>query len=275
MPFLQLGYKRLHFTDYAPTERGTDHETRTIICHHGLGSSQNFYYPIVPAFLASGFRVITFDASGAARSPYTQVEQSIKSLASDVLGILDALSLPRAILLGHSMGGMVASYLASDSITKGRIQAVVLIGPVYPSEAVSHAFEKRIDVVGRQGMSPMAETIPFSAPGSRASPLVRAFIRELLLGQSSSGYLSHCRVICDAKTPVYGDIMAPLLLIAGEEDKSADLAMCKRMFDEIGSQEKEMEVLEGVGHWHCLEAPDKVVRTILDFLDKKGFGNSK
>lgn len=273
MPFLQAGYKRIHFTDYVPTETGADHEVQTIICHHGLGSSQNFYYPIVPALVSAGLRVITFDASGAARSPYTQVEQSIASLASDVLSILDALSIPKAIVMGHSMGGIVASHLASDGASRGRIQAAILIGPVYPSEAVSQAFEKRIDLVGKQGMSPMADTIPFSAPGQGASPLVRAFIRELLLGQSSPGYLSHCRVICNAKRPEYENITAPVLLIAGEEDKSADLGMCKKMFEETGVQVKSMEVLKGVGHWHCLEAPDMVAEKVLNFL-KVNLGNS-
>lgn len=275
MPFLQAGNKQIHFTDYVPAETDADQETPTIVCHHGLGSSQNFYYPIVPALLSAGFRVITFDASGAARSPYTQEEQSIASLASDVLSVLDGLSVGKAIVMGHSMGGIVNAYLASDSASKERIQAAVLIGPVYPSGAVSQAFEKRIDVVGKDGMSPMAETIPFSAPGQGASPLVRAFIRELLLGQSSSGYLSHCRVICNAQRPKYEDIVAPLLLIAGEEDKSADLGMCKKMFGEVGSQKKSIEVLKGVGHWHCLEAPDTVAQTIISFLKDAKLGGLK
>ncbi|KAJ4416149.1 hypothetical protein N0V82_006909 [Gnomoniopsis sp. IMI 355080] len=273
MPFLQAGYKRIHYTVYAPTETRAGHETPTIVCHHGLGSSENFYYPVVPALVAAGFRVIVFDASGAARSPYTQIEQSIASLAADVLSILDAFSIAKAIVMGHSMGGIVASHLASDSASRGRIQAAVLIGPVYPNEAVSRAFEKRIEVVEKQGMDAMADTIPFSAPGQGASPLVRAFIKELLLGQSSPGYLSHCRVICNAKPPKYEDIEAPLLIIAGEEDKSADLGLCERMFQETGTKDKKMEVLKGVGHWHCLEAPDMVAEKILGFLKERGFGN--
>lgn len=275
MPFLQAGNKQIHFTDYAPTDARAGHESPTIICHHGLGSSQNFYYPIVPALTAAGFRVVVFDSSGAARSPYTQVEQSIDSLASDVLSVLDAISVSKAIVIGHSMGGIVASHLASDSSTKGRIQAAILLGPVYPNEAVSQAFEKRIDIVGKQGMGPMADTIPFSAPGQGASPLVRSFIRELLLGQSAPGYLSHCRVICNAQRPKYEDIEAPLLLIAGEEDKSAALGLCEKMFEETGSQDKKMEVLKGVGHWHCLEAPDMVAEKILQFLKEREFGNSQ
>lgn len=188
------------------------------------------------------------------------------SLALDVVSILDALSVPKAIVMGHSMGGIVASHLAQDSASRDRVQAVLLVGPVYPSTAVSQAFEKRIEVVGTQGMSAMADTIPFSAPGQKASPLVRAFIRELLLGQTVPGYLSHCRVICGSERPLYESMTAPVLLIAGYEDRSASLEMCQKMFLEIGSKFKTMEVLEGVGHWHCLEAPDLVTEKIVDFL---------
>lgn len=147
MPFLNISYKRLHYTDYPAA---SDASKGTIVCHHGLGSSQNFYTPIVPRLTQAGFRVITFDTTGAGRSPYTQIEQSVSSLAADVLGLLDALSVKgKVIVAGHSMGGMVVTHLAAEH--KDRIQAVVLIGPVYPSEGVSKVFEKRIETVEREG----------------------------------------------------------------------------------------------------------------------------
>ena len=37
------------------------------------------------------------------------------------------------------------------------------------------------------------------------------------------------------------------------------------MFDEIGTGEKKLEVMKGVGHWHCLEAPEEVGRQIVSF----------
>lgn len=147
MPLITIGYKRLHYTDYPAA---SDDTKGTIVCHHGLGSSQNFYTPIVPRLTQAGFRVITFDATGAGRSSYTQIEQSVSSLADDVLGLVDALSVKgKVIVAGHSMGGMVVTHLAAEH--KDRIQAVVLIGPVYPSEGVSKVFEKRIETVEKEG----------------------------------------------------------------------------------------------------------------------------
>jgi pimeloyl-ACP methyl ester carboxylesterase len=149
-----------------------------------------------------------------------------------------------------------------------RIVAAVLVGPVYPNENAAPIFEKRIETVQRGGMQPMADTIPHAAVGKRASPLVKAFIRELLLSQDPAGYCSNCRVIVNARPPNYSKISIPILILAGEEDKSAPLEGCKKMFEEMGATKKRMEIMQGVGHWHCLEAYDEVCSLIETFYNE-------
>lgn len=104
----------------------------------------------------------------------------------------------------------------------------------------------------------MANTIPSAAVGSRSTPLQKAFIRELLLGQDPKGYAALCRAIATAQPPDYAAVQAPFLLIAGAEDKSASMEGCKHIFERASSRKKSLEVLEGVGHWHCIEAPNEV-----------------
>lgn len=77
----------------------------TFIFMHGLGSSQDYYHAVTQGLLAIGFRCIIFDNTGAGRSSYTFVEQSIQSYSDDVIGILDALDVSKAVFVGHSMGG--------------------------------------------------------------------------------------------------------------------------------------------------------------------------
>jgi pimeloyl-ACP methyl ester carboxylesterase len=101
MPFVQIGYKKIHYTDLKP--KG-DEARETFICTHGIGSSQDYYHAVALGLQAHNFRVITFDTTGAGRSPYTQVEQSIPSLADDIIALLDALDVSKAIVVGHSLG---------------------------------------------------------------------------------------------------------------------------------------------------------------------------
>ena len=70
---------------------------------------------------------------------------------------------------------IVAAHLAAER--NDRIVAAVLIGPVYPNEGAIPIFEKRIEAVQKDGMQPMADTVPQAAVGSKASPLASAFIR--------------------------------------------------------------------------------------------------
>jgi pimeloyl-ACP methyl ester carboxylesterase len=162
-----------------------------------------------------------------------------------------------------SRRSIVGAHLAAER--NDRIVAAVLIGPVYPNESVVPIFEKRIETVQREGMQPMADTVPQAAVGKKASALVKSYIRELLLSQDPAGYCSNCRVIINAKPPNYNKINIPILILAGDEDKSAPLEGCKKMFEEMSTTEKRLEIMQGIGHWHCLEAFEEVGNLIETF----------
>jgi esterase/lipase len=115
-------------------------------------------------------------------------------------------------------------------------------------------------------MEPLAASIPTAATGSASTPLAHAFIRALLLGTSPNGYISLCTAIVEAPIPRYSSIKVPLLVIAGSEDKSAPIDKAAYIVDQYGSQKKELRVLEGVGHWHVIEAYSQVQDMICDFL---------
>jgi pimeloyl-ACP methyl ester carboxylesterase len=177
---------------------------------------------------------------------------------------MNELSIEKAVVVGHSMGGIVAANLAAEH--GDRVVASVWIGPVYPSSNVSEVFDKRIQLVEEKGMEPLANTIPDAATGAKASPLAKAFVRELLLTQDPRGYVSNCRVIASANVPDYKSIRGPVLILAGEEDKSAPLEGSKKMFSEIGTEEKKLEILKGVGHWHCIEVRHRLLCLVQRYL---------
>jgi pimeloyl-ACP methyl ester carboxylesterase len=82
--------------------------------------------------------------------------------------------------------------------------------------------------------------------------------------------MSLCSVIAEAKQPDYGSIKVPLLILAGEDDKTAPLSFSQAIAEGYGTSESEksIEILKGVGHWHCVEAPDEVGRLIMSFLQR-------
>lgn len=204
--------------------------------------------------------------TGSGLSPYTYVEQSIRSLAEDIIDLMDVLSIEKAVFVGHSMSGIVGPELAAE--WPDRIQGLILVGPVWPTSEVGPVFEDRMVKVADKGMDVMADTVPYAAVGSNANSLHHAFIRELLLGMDPAGYISLCRVIANAhkSPPKYGRVSCPTLIIAGEEDKSAPVTGCKKIIEALGSGQKEMVVMSKCGHWHCLEDPSGVGKLAINYL---------
>jgi pimeloyl-ACP methyl ester carboxylesterase len=82
--------------------------------------------------------------------------------------------------------------------------------------------------------------------------------------------MSLCRVISTAKQPKYEDITAPLVILAGEDDKTAPMEASEAILKAYGTRQsaKSIQKLSGVGHWHCVEAPDEVQHHIEQFLKK-------
>ena len=181
----------------------------------------------------------------------------------DALGAISRHAIDRPVLVGHSMAGILVAELAATH--PGRFGGIVMLGPVLPQESLKERFEARITVVERAGMEVMADTVPTAATGSNSTPLQHAFIRSLLLSQNPKGYCSMCRVVAEAKAPDYAAIDLQTLFIAGSEDKSAPLEDCMKICDSI--EACRMEVLEGMGHWHCVEAPEAVGKLIGEFVD--------
>ncbi len=145
MPFATVNGKKLNYADTQSAE-STDSTKKTIFLVHGLGSTQNYYFPILPNL--KDYRCIMMDTYGAGRSKFDGKEHSIESIAKDVLGLLDHLKVEKAIVAGYSMGGMIPTQLAATA--PERVEAGICIGPVNPSPAVAEVFKKRVPAV-REG----------------------------------------------------------------------------------------------------------------------------
>ena len=141
MPNVTVNNHEIAYADTYPNGAPTGGLTFVFI--HGLGSSQNYYYPILPYL--DDHRCIALDTYGAARSTYTGGTISIASIAADVVAVLDALRVSKAVAVGHSMGGLVATLLGAQYAD--RVHGVVAIGPTHPSEGLAKVMTQRSELV--------------------------------------------------------------------------------------------------------------------------------
>ena len=112
MPFTTIPSTshRLHYTDYPPTDTKPK---ATLLFIHGLGSTQNYYLPIIPGLNQRGFRCVVFDSWLAGRSVpvdatgWTKAEEggtSVAAIAKDGLGVLEAVGVgegAKVVVVGY------------------------------------------------------------------------------------------------------------------------------------------------------------------------------
>ncbi|KAJ4328650.1 hypothetical protein N0V84_000840 [Fusarium piperis] len=270
MPYLDIGKRRLFYTQVEAESPQAGSPVLVFI--HGLGSSHSFYTPVMGHLAVTGYSSVAFDIYGSGLSelvPGTD-DPTFDSIAQDAESLVAKLSIPieNVVAVGHSMGGIVVAKLAS----RNNLRGAALIGPVLPKPAMADIFSARIETVRQHGMESMAKTIPYAATGSKANSTQKAFIRTLLLSQKTDGYIALCNAIATAERPSYSDAHSPLLIIAGEEDKTSPVADSETMLESWGCDkgDKNIRLLPGVGHWHCIEASEEVGSALEEFVSKLG-----
>jgi pimeloyl-ACP methyl ester carboxylesterase len=86
----------------------------------------------------------------------------------------------------------------------------------------------------------------------------------MLFRQDPEGYAACCEALANAVTPDYAGVKAPVLLIAGTQDKVSPPELSESLSKEISSAE--VEVIPEIGHWHAVEAAAQVTSALRAFL---------
>lgn len=113
----------LYVRDYAPLLPETG---LPVICLHGLTRNSRDFEPVAPRIAALGRRVIAADMRGRGKSANDPdpAHYVLAVYAQDVVALMDALEIPRAVFVGTSMGGLITMVLAS--FAPDRIVATVV-----------------------------------------------------------------------------------------------------------------------------------------------------
>jgi pimeloyl-ACP methyl ester carboxylesterase len=137
MPTVDLGGVTLAY------DVAGDADAEPVVLVTGCGGPAVGWFAMVPALVATGYRVVTFDNRGMAPSSSPPAPYSVADLVADTLGLCDHLAIDDARFVGHSMGGWVAETLAIRH--PDRVRAAAFLGSC--NEAT--AWERAITTVER------------------------------------------------------------------------------------------------------------------------------
>lgn len=244
----------------------------TVLLIHGYGESLLAWQAVFDR-LARGAEVIAFDLPGAGLSSKPPSGYATDSLGRVVLQALDAMQIRRVVLVGHSLGGGVAT--AAATLAPERVRGLVLIAPAVVAEpwilrsgsagtdgaesirrAVARLAKLRTRFAGAHnpewlGESDSALAYDPAADTAYASAL-QATLREF-----DFAYLT---------PPRAARLTMPVLVLWGEYDPTLPIRLGRRLADAL--PHSALEVVERSWHRPQLERPAEVAARIAAFVER-------
>ncbi len=234
-----------------------------LVLSNSLGTNLAMWEAQMPA-LTAHFRVLRYDQRGHGSSMVTPGAYAIDTLGRDVLGLLDALKIPRVHFCGLSMGGATGMWLAVHA--PERIDRLVLANTA-ARFGTTEAWNARIDAVRKGGVEAIADAVleRWFTPGFRArAPETVARMRETLVATPAEGYVGCCAAIRDVDLrSAIGRIARPTLVIVGTHDVATPPAEGHAVAERIrGARCFELDA----AHISNVEAAGRFTTEVVDFL---------
>ncbi len=263
---------RLAYMDVPPAGAGNG---RTVVLMHGMNFFAAAYHGTMEALRTAGFRVLAIDRLGFGRSSKPLVHYNLHMPARNSKALLDHLGIPRAAIVGHSMGGMVATRFAAT----------------YP-DAATH-----LVLVNQIGLTDLRQQRPWADPEAVYRQVLATDYQDVLAGHRRyypagwrDEYLPWVRIqygltlggdwprmarVRAAQLQIlYEDpvvyewqhIATPALVIGGEEDRLTDDFPARARHVAASLQNAELILYPGVGHAPAFEIPERFHADLIAFL---------
>ncbi len=235
---------------------------------HGIGGRASGWAPVQQACAAAGHPSLAWDMPGYGESPSIE-PYDFDGLADALATLMDAHGLQKAVLVGHSLGGMVALQMWARH--PGRVAGLVLAAS---SPAFGHGSGDFQQAFIAQRLAPleagksMAEVaaglIPtMVAPGYQGPGLAQALACMGSITPSAYKAALGALVRFEQRAAL-PTITVPTLCIAGEHDRTASPTVVQRMAEKIPNAQ--YQCLPGAGHLLTFEQPGRFAEALLPFL---------
>jgi pimeloyl-ACP methyl ester carboxylesterase len=263
-----------------------DRDRRPLIMVMGLGASMLMWHPDLCAMLAGrGFFVIRFDNRDVGRSSHlrdapppdlmgalmrgdvSSASYSLDDMAQDGFGLLDALGLPAAHVLGASMGGMIAQVMAARHPERVLSLTSIMSTPApaltNPTPAATAVLMQAPATTREEAIKQMLEAARITgSPGYTADQQWRAELAGQMWDQGldPAGAARQLMAIYASgdRTEAVRGIAVPTLVVHGDSDPLINVSAGRRTAELIAGAE--LLIIPGMGH----DLPRQVWPAIVD-----------
>jgi pimeloyl-ACP methyl ester carboxylesterase len=276
---------RMAYRDVAPT---TPPNGKTVLLLHGKNFSGLYWEPVIQTLTAKGFRAIAPDQLGFGLSSRPDLHYSFSQMAMNTKALLDRLGVSEVIVIGHSMGGMLATRFTL--MYPQVVKKLVLESPIgledyrtlAPWASIDELYQTELHAT-YQGMLNYQKTY-FTV----WKPEYEEYVRDQAWVLGSGEYpraamasaLTYEMIYQQPVCYEFSRIAVPTLLIIGQADRTVvgknrlppELKQVAGNYPELGRKThaliKNSQLVEipNVGHIAHLAAPDVFYGAVLPFL---------
>ena len=237
-----------------------------LVFSNSLGTDMRIWDGVI-SYLPKNLKILRYDKRGHGLSDCPNSPYSMGTLISDIEVLMDTLKIRNSLFVGLSIGGMIAQGLAVKRLDL--VKAIALSNTA--AKIGNHEiWENRIAKVNSSGIKSLAEETMkrwFSNQFLKSKEI--NIWQNMLERQPAEGYAGCASAISgtDFYTPTSG-LRLPTIAIAGSEDGSTPPDLVRETCNLIPGSK--FNLIQGVGHIPCVEAPKKYAKILSDFMKEIG-----
>jgi 3-oxoadipate enol-lactonase len=238
-----------------------------LILIHGLNGDLTGWALVMPEF-SKHYRTIALDVRGHGHSGKPDQPYSIKQFSEDLREFLYQLRVPRAHILGLSMGGAIAQQFALDYPAK--LRSLILVSTFsYINEQAHQAFTRLRQSLLAGGYPAFFDEVvklAFTPKYIDANPGPIAELKEKRIKVNSPVAIGRATDACLAFNlrEEISKIVLPTLIVSGQEDIFTPIHQAEQIHRSIRGSE--WKIIEGVGHNLSIEKAPELAQLVLEFL---------
>jgi len=243
-----------------------------LVLLHGISSSAPSWFAVAREVqrLAADVRVLAWDAPGYGQSmPLLPLQPVDTDYAGVLEAWLRALTVRQCVLVGHSLGALMAAAHARQQ-TAGQITHLVLISPAggygAPETAAQRVkvYEGRLNDLEQKGVAGLSADVDKRLAAPDASENVRLWLRFNAARMQAGGYRQAVHLLCAADLgQSVGKLAMPVHVWVGEQDKVTLPDACARWAEKLSAQH---EIIPSAGHAAPVEQPEWIAEKLAGLL---------
>lgn len=260
MSFTTIGGVTLHYKAEGP-ETGVP-----LVFVNSLGTDLRIWDGVV-CHLVEHFHIVRYDKRGHGLSdsppgPYTLVDER-----ADLVGLLAYLDLEGPIVIGISVGGMIAL----DYAAHHAVRALVVADSALRFGTAEY-WRARSTAIGAQGMEAMAPSLVarwFAPDFAQRQPAIYRGYVNMLARMPADGYQWTCDLLAQSDVSDYVEaIEAPALVLGGAQDLSSPPEVVRELAATLPGAS--LALIEDAGHLPCIEQPAAMASELMAFFTAQG-----